>query len=106
MADTYILTADKFRDAHPELASRAWIEVKGDEQFICWNDRLTNRLQRTPLGVPLCTCCDALVGECDAKLTDMPLRDASGPRLAVLKGTRAAPRHGPSDAIAIARKRA
>lgn len=55
---TYILTAQAFREAHPELASRAWIEESGDERFICYPDRLLGTVARVQLGVPLCDCCD------------------------------------------------
>lgn len=71
---SYTLTPEAFRAAHPELASRAWIEDANGQSFICWPDRLSGDVSRIQLGVPLCECCDLPVAECeDAPLAGDPL---------------------------------
>lgn len=71
---THVLTPEAFRAAHPELASRAWIEDTGDGRFICWPNRLSGDVSRLRLGVPLCDCCDLPVAECDDVRGDPLLR--------------------------------
>lgn len=57
----YVLTPQAFRDAWPELASRAWIEEEPGKRWICYPNTLTGTLERIQCDVSLCQCNTTLV---------------------------------------------